>query len=183
MNPYSAPSSDLVPGERGGPSRGRLFRAFAVFHAGLTVVLLLLSLTMIRQGLSRLRSLDDPAWRNQIADPDRHAEGVKTAATSDLATGLLLLAAVAVGVVLVNGLWRRRRWSRPLAMAQVVLFGATFGTSWTLRYEKFSFEDVYPYFLPIFLLGLFTLLLWLPRYSALVAPAGGGPSGPERSPQ
>src|SRR5947199_9101967 len=121
MNPYSPPTADSKAGgegDRPGFWPVAAIRTFSLFHGGLVLVLVLLSSTLLRQGFKEVALLNQQASLRKLAPPQSFASSRRARAALVLSAGALTVAAAAVGVVMVTGLWRLRRWSRWLVPLQ-----------------------------------------------------------------
>ncbi len=173
MNLYSPPSADLSENKKSDHPiswSSILIRRFGLLHGGLTLMLSIVTVTLLRQGLLRLASLNNEALLKTLASPDLYARSQKVAAALDLSMGSVSLAMVAVGFVLVTGLWRLRLWSRRLAIVQVVLLGFIVSLPAMGFHKRSPLIDILPFLTPVLVLGSLSLLLWLPSISIGFSP-------------
>ena len=169
--PSSPPSEGRPDGDEAtdvAPRPGRFVRGFAGLQWWLSLVWLFLGERGILSGSSRLRNLGDETYMRQYGNPHLYARSESIQATAELVSGAILLAMTIAGFVLASGLRRGRAWSRWLALGQSSLLLLAGGiVSLSLMFAKsWKWGDAAQTMLPGLFLGLFTFLLWSPRFGA-----------------
>jgi hypothetical protein len=148
-------------------------RAFAALHVMLSLLWFWLSYSGFRSALSDFAKLHDPAFMRQFANPHLYAAHHALWASAELILGAVLLMMGMTGVVLALGLWRLRRWSRWVALAQagqLLLLGGILLTA-LMVVQSWSLYDAWSMMVPEVLLALVTVLVWSPRFNWSFSPS------------